>query len=236
MTGRPGSRESTVGEPSAATVESLVRRIQGQDPVSRGRTATRSSAADVRPLPSASAPDPDAPTGAHRTAERARAGRGATDRGRIDRNHDRGPWLGLLGRAEWERIVRHEALRQQRYGHVHAVVLAEIRGLDPDVPPPALVDIERSMPACGAALLQVSRASDRIARVGPARFGILLRESDATGAGRYAARVLAACDPWLAANPLPMRLAIGWSAPDGDGDLGRAPYLADRHLTTGRRG
>jgi len=175
-------------------------------------------------------------TDAHgrRPTGRGRATRGRADP-RADRRRDRGPWLGLFGATEWERLTHDEAVRQRRYGHVHAILIGELRGLDPDEPPPSSAAIERTMPACGATLLRVARASDRIGLIGPARFGILLRESDAIGAGRFAARAVDACDPWLRAADPPMRLALGWSAPDGDGDLGRARSLAERHLQTGRR-
>lgn len=207
MTSGPRSRDPLASEPSAATVESLVRGIQARDGL-------------------------DAQS--RRPTERGRATRGRADP-RADRKRDRGPWLGLLGATEWERLTHDEAVRQRRYGHVHAILIGELRGLDPDEPPPNSAAIERTMPACGATLLRAARASDRIGLIGPGRFGILLRESDAIGAGRFAARAVDACDPWLRAADPPMRLALGWSAPDGDGELGRARSLAERHLQTGRR-
>lgn len=145
----------------------------------------------------------------------------------------RGPIAGLIGRLEWERLVADESERQRRYGRPGAIVLAEVIGSDAGAgegrPAPAIIG--RVAPACAEALLALTRASDRVARLGDARFGILLREADAGGASRYAARAITACDPWLAAMPWPLRLATGWGSLD-DTDPAGALRAAEGRLAT----
>jgi hypothetical protein len=148
----------------------------------------------------------------------------------------RGPIAGLIGRLEWERLVADESERQRRYSRPSAIVLAEVVGPDPrsgeGAAGPAIIG--RVVPACAEALLALTRASDRVTRLGDARFGILLRESDASGASRYAARAVAACDPWLGSMPWPLRLVAVWASLD-DADPTGAMSTAEGRLAAASR-
>jgi GGDEF domain-containing protein len=141
---------------------------------------------------------------------------------------------GLMARLEWERLVADEAERQRRYGRPSSIVLIEIDGLDGAIERAGPGVVGRLARPCAETLVTIARASDRLTRLADGRFGILLRETDADGASRYATRAVAACDPWLASMPWPLRLAISWASPDGDEDLVEAFHRAERQLATGR--
>jgi GGDEF domain-containing protein len=70
---------------------------------------------------------------------------------------------------------------------------------------------ERLIPPIASTMRRSSRASDHLARLGPTRFGALLPETDEVQAINFVERIRAACDLWLAAGAVAVRLAIGWS-------------------------
>jgi PleD family two-component response regulator len=55
------------------------------------------------------------------------------------------------------------------------------------------------------------RETDHVARLGDARFAALLTETDEIRAINYVERIRSACDVWLAAGAISLRLSIGWS-------------------------
>ncbi len=138
----------------------------------------------------------------------------------------------MIGRLEWDRLVADESERQRRYGRPSAIVLVELAGLDRAVAQAGQGVIGRVVPPCAETLVAMARASDRVTRLRDGRFGILLRETDADGAGRYAARAVASCDPWLAAMPWPLHLVVAWASTDGGEDLVSAVRHAERRLQT----
>ena len=225
MTGEGGPDRSP--EPSVDVIEALVRSIAARE--AGAVEVPTEPAAPVAPAAPAAPAAPTTP--AKPTTPVRRQQRPPTPRG---------PIAGLIGRVEWERLVADESERQRRYGRPGAIVLAEVVGSEPGAGEgrPATAAIGRVVPACAEALLALTRASDRVTRLGDARLGILLRESDAGGASRYAARAIAACDPWLGAMAWPSRLAIAWASLD-DADAAGAMHAAERRLAaasrTGRR-
>ena len=56
-----------------------------------------------------------------------------------------------------------------------------------------------------------ARAADNLARLGRARFGVLLTETDEILAINYIEKVRAACDVWLQSGAVALRLSIGWA-------------------------
>ena len=56
-----------------------------------------------------------------------------------------------------------------------------------------------------------ARAADSLARLGRARFGVLLAETDEIRAINYIERVRTACDVWLESGAVALRLSIGWA-------------------------
>lgn len=62
---------------------------------------------------------------------------------------------------------------------------------------------ERAAPAIGTAIRKAARETDRVARVGPSRFHVLLPETEEAEASAVATRIRAAC------GAIPVRLACG---------------------------
>jgi GGDEF domain-containing protein len=248
------SDERPVDEPSADDVEALVRAIaakeagaavpdavappgpdhptsDGIDPapprpvivVSEPRSARRPAG---EPIQAGETPAPDRRNRARPLSSRAVA------RPRTSPP----PVTGLVGRVEWDRLVADESERQRRYGRPSAIVLIEVEGLDRATAQAGPSVVGRVISPCGATLVAAARASDRVTRLGDGRFGVLLREADADGASRYAKRAVAACDPWLAALPWPLRLSVGWASPDGGDDLLAAFRQAERRLEASATG
>ena len=135
-----------------------------------------------------------------------------------------------VDRDDGSGLVLQESLRHRRYGGPCAIVLFDLAPLDEA---PVRLDpdaVRRLARPTGATLASIARASDWVGRLADGRFGILLREADASGARRVAARATAACDPWLAVRPDPLRLVAGWASPEGGEDLVGALRRAERRL------
>ena len=64
-----------------------------------------------------------------------------------------------------------------------------------------------------------SRTTDRVVRLGPARFGVLMVETSAADGRRYVERVRKAAGHWFESAGLSPNLAIGWASPDEGEDL-----------------
>jgi diguanylate cyclase (GGDEF)-like protein len=144
---------------------------------------------------------------------------------------------GLLLPTEWNRIVADEDARIGRYGHGATIVIIELEGLD------RLINVlgreagDRVLPAVSDALSRNARGADHLARLGPARFGILLPETGEVEAVNYVERVRQVCDLWLESGAIALRLAIGWASPTNETTLNDALGLAtERMYTELRRG
>ncbi|HTS14961.1 MAG TPA: GGDEF domain-containing protein [Candidatus Sulfotelmatobacter sp.] len=142
--------------------------------------------------------------------------------------HD--PVTGLESAFAWERHIREEALRLRRYGRPFAVVYAELDGLDRLADRVGASAAGRIVPAIGQVLKRQARAVDTIARVGPARFAVLLPETDEVRAINYVERVRAACDVWLQAGAVALQLSFGWASPGPEGDIHTAQLRAEERL------
>jgi GGDEF domain-containing protein len=80
-----------------------------------------------------------------------------------------------------------------------------------------------------------ARAADNIARLGPARFGALLPETDEIRAINYVERARSACDVWLAAGAVALRLSIGWAEIGANQPVAVAVQTAERRLNEERQ-
>ncbi|MEP6640093.1 MAG: GGDEF domain-containing protein [Chloroflexota bacterium] len=137
---------------------------------------------------------------------------------------------GLLVPGEWNRIIADEAARNHRYGHPTTIVIIEIEGLDrlTGVLGPGASD--RILPAIADTLSRNARGADHLARLGPARFGVLLPETGEIEAVNFVERVRQACDLWLESGAVALRLAIGWASPTGDTSLNDALIVANERM------
>ena len=137
---------------------------------------------------------------------------------------------GTDGPRFWDRIVLSEQARVGRYHRPATVAFAEIVGLA-DLAGQWGWDVsERALAACARRLGREIRASDHIARLEQARFGILLTETTEIAAINFVERARASCERELKAvgNGVPNDVAIGfgWASPPPNGDLSDAIDLA----------
>ncbi len=146
----------------------------------------------------------------------------------LDPLHD--PVTGLESAFAWDRHTREEATRLRRYGRPFAIVFAELDGLDRLADRVGASAAGRIVPAIGQVLKRQARAVDIIARVGPARFAVLLPETDEVRAINYIERVRAACDVWLQAGAVALQLSFGWASPGPEGDIHTAQLRAEERL------
>jgi len=115
----------------------------------------------------------------------------------------------LADPAAWSRTIREESARVARFGHPVTVVIAELPHLD------MLADrfgrgvADRVATETARLLASETRAADRIARLGDARVGVMLLETEGVAAARYIERVRTATDRWLESSGLSIRMSFG---------------------------
>jgi diguanylate cyclase (GGDEF)-like protein len=153
------------------------------------------------------------------------------DRGLVGRDIGREPAPdGLADQATWSRAMREESARAARFGHPVTVVIAGLPRLD------VLADrfgggvADRVALEAARLLVSEARDTDRIAKLGDARFGVLLPETDETAAGDYVERVRTATDGWLESAGLSIRLSLGWASPAEGGDVMAAAATAEQRM------
>jgi GGDEF domain-containing protein len=120
----------------------------------------------------------------------------------------------MPGRLEWNAAVERESQRAARYERPAAVAVIELRPLRPSAAMDSWLRVHAA--PIGQVLLRGSRASDVVARVGAARFQVLLPETTEDAAGEFVERVLGECQEQLQALGAPLRLAssVAASTPD----------------------
>jgi diguanylate cyclase (GGDEF)-like protein len=132
--------------------------------------------------------------------------------------------------ATWSRAIREESLRVARFGHDATVVMLEVPRLQ------VLADrlgggvADRVATEAARLLASETRSVDRIARLGEARFGVLLLETDEGAAGGYIARVREATDRWLESTGLSIRVSFGWASPTEGDSLMAAAATAEQRM------
>ena len=137
--------------------------------------------------------------------------------------------------AMWSRAIREESARLARFGHPVTVVMADLPRLD------GLSDrfgrgIADQVTAEAAQwLASESRATDRVAWLGGAHFGVLLPETDEIAAGAWVERVRAIADGWLESTGLSIRMSLGWASPTEEGDVTAAAIAAEQRMHDAER-
>lgn len=138
--------------------------------------------------------------------------------GRVDPNFDT--------RSDFATALAREAARADRYGRPATVVavefaLADDHGRGPSDARPARTEtsiedraaraarqVDRLAGAIGFTLRREARDTDRIARVAPTRFHVLLPETGEPEASRFIERARRACEVWFAGAAIPVELRI----------------------------
>lgn len=130
------------------------------------------------------------------------------------------PWSGLDSRVDWEDALRREEARVARYGRPATIVVLEFAPAGASLGLARRAIGARLARGVAAVLREQARDSDRVARVGDARFHVLLPETTEREAGRYLDRVhasLASLTETVGATQL--RAGVAGARP-GDGLAG----------------
>jgi diguanylate cyclase (GGDEF)-like protein len=143
---------------------------------------------------------------------------------------------GTDGPRYWDRVILSEGARYNRYKRPATIVLVEITGLDslarhwgPEV-------AQRTLVVAARRLAKEVRPCDHIARIEPARFGIVLTETNEIAAINFVERVRAACEREVRVASELVGVAFGWASPPAKGSLADALGLAGQRLETEIRG
>lgn len=137
---------------------------------------------------------------------------------------------GLDNQLSWSMAITIEEARSGRYGRPVSVVIAELDGLDKLAELFGAEVADKLIRPVADALRANARGADRVARLSHTRFGVLLVETDEIRAINYVERVRSACDRWLEASAIALRLSIGWASPATDGDLKSAVRIAEDRM------
>jgi len=141
---------------------------------------------------------------------------------------------GFANRRGWDEVFRYEENRFARYGRPVTVLLAELEGLGSLASLIGQDAADRLIEPVAASMRRSARAADFLARTGHARFAALLPETDEVAAINYVERVSSACDRWLEAGGVGVRLAIGWAQPVVGGSLSDAMCVAYDRMNANR--
>jgi len=144
------------------------------------------------------------------------------------------PVTGLGARLAWGEALRNEEHRLERYRHPTTVLVGELHGLEALAERLGQDAADRLIPPVADALRRNARSADVLTRVGHARFFALLPETDEIAAINYVERVRAACDMWLEAGAVAVRLVLGWASPPAGGTLDDALTLALERMNGAR--
>jgi diguanylate cyclase (GGDEF)-like protein len=137
--------------------------------------------------------------------------------------------------STWAIWLAEEAARTARYDRPVTIVLVELAGLDRLADRVGSAAADRLIPPVAATIRREARAADRLARLSQTRFGVLLVETDEVSAINYIERVRSACDVWLAAGAVSLRLSVGWAEIRPDRSVEAAAREAEQRLFDDRR-
>jgi diguanylate cyclase (GGDEF)-like protein len=123
------------------------------------------------------------------------------------------PLSGLNGPDFWRRLLVAEVSRSHRYKRALTVVVIELVGLD-ELASTWGVDVARhTLREVAQAVLRTSRGSDYCTRIGPARIGVVLTETDEIAAINFVERVREAAPKKLPRAAESLQLGFGWASP-----------------------
>ncbi len=123
------------------------------------------------------------------------------------------PLTGLEGPDFWQRILVAEVARAARYRCALTVVVIELEGVS------ALGDTwgspvaRRAVREAAQCIRRASRTSDYSCRIGDARFGVVLTETDEIAAINFVERVRESGPGSLPGGADSLRFSFGWASP-----------------------
>lgn len=131
-------------------------------------------------------------------------------------------------RTDFAAAIRREMARTERYGRPATVVAVEFAVATTPAPG---AQIDRLAAPIGFTLRREARDTDRIARVAPNRFHVLLPETSEADALRYIDRARQACEVWFTGAALPVRLRIEAASAGRDRSLADALAAVEDRLS-----
>lgn len=131
-------------------------------------------------------------------------------------------------RTDFAAAIRREMARTERYGRPATVVAVEFAVATTPAPG---AQIDRLAAPIGFTLRREARDTDRIARVAPNRFHVLLPETSEADALRYIDRARQACEVWFTGAALPVQLRIEAASAGRDRSLADALAAVEDRLS-----
>ncbi len=138
--------------------------------------------------------------------------------------------LKLDSRSDWNAVLHLEAARHARYGRPAAVAVIEVVVLDAAGGEPSRIAVDAIAGSLAQLLRSSMRETDRIARMGPTRFNVLLPETSRAEARRFAERARRAGELAFTREPLRLVLKIAIAAAARDQTLADALATAELEL------
>jgi diguanylate cyclase (GGDEF)-like protein len=123
------------------------------------------------------------------------------------------PLTGLEGPDFWQRILVSEVARSARYRRPLTVVIIELEGVA------SLGDLwgfdvaRHAVRDAAQCIRRTSRTSDHCSRIGEARFGVVLTETDEIAAINFVERVREAGPRSMPRGSDSLRFSFGWASP-----------------------
>lgn len=136
----------------------------------------------------------------------------------------------LPGPTFWDTVVAAESARSLRFRRAATVVLVEILDLEDVLARWGRGVAIRTVADVAHILRDGCRASDYVMRLGGARFGMLLTETDEIAAINVVERLRARCERALATRSESARVAFGWASPVATHTLVEVIEEAERRL------
>ena len=123
------------------------------------------------------------------------------------------PLTGLDGPDFWRRVLVAEVARATKYGRALTVVVVELDGLQ-DLWDAGGEDLGRhALHEAAQCLRRAARTSDYCTRIGAARFGVVLTETDEITAINFVERVREAIPRSIPSGSEGVRFHFGWASP-----------------------
>jgi hypothetical protein len=134
-------------------------------------------------------------------------------------------------RTDFVAAVRREAGRSERYGHPATIVAVEFAIEASGGKPADERQIDRLAGPIGFTLRREARETDRIARVAPNRFHVLMPETVSPDAAGFIDRARQACEIWFAGAGLPVRIRFEAASSGPRQSLTAALEVVEERLT-----
>jgi diguanylate cyclase (GGDEF)-like protein len=142
--------------------------------------------------------------------------------GRVDTDADNGipeptgwedPVTGLDGPDFWRRVLVAEVARSARYKRNMTVVAVELVGIEELATLWGLDVARHTLREAAQGVRRTSRTSDYCTRIGPARLGVVLTETDEIAAINFVERVREHAPKNLPRGAGSIRFGFGWASP-----------------------